>query len=218
MLILPGSVALSAFRRQKLLQNLQAISPQITDVSAVYMHFVRCQRELNADEQAKLQTVLTYGEEQGGELPDDTLFLVTPRPGTISPWSSKSTDIAHNCGLEAVERIERGTAYYIAADNMLDEAQQQAISELLHDRMVETVFADPEQAEQLFSVAEPAPLHEVDISTDAQVALADANIELGSALSTDEIDYLAQNYSEMGRNPTDVEIIMLDLGFCYECR
>ncbi|MGB1258293.1 MAG: phosphoribosylformylglycinamidine synthase, partial [Thiolinea sp.] len=194
MLILPGSVALSAFRRRKLLQNLQAISPTITDVSAVYMHFVRCERPLDEAEQAQLQTVLTYGEEQGGELPDDTLFLVTPRPGTISPWSSKATDIARNCGLDVIERIERGTAYYIQADSMLDESQQQAISTLLHDRMVETVFADPEQAEQLFSIAQPEPLREVDISADAQTALAAANVELGLALSADEIDYLAQNY------------------------
>ncbi len=218
MLILPGSVALSAFRRRKLLQNLQAINPQITDVSAVYMHFVRCQRALNAAEQLKLQTVLSYGEEQGGELPDDTLFLVTPRPGTISPWSSKATDIAHNCGLAAVERIERGTAYYIAADSMLEEAQQQAISALLHDRMVETVFADPEQAEQLFSVAQPAPLRAVTISADAQTALANANIELGLALSADEIDYLAQNYAEMGRNPTDVELMMFAQANSEHCR
>ncbi|MEZ5537996.1 MAG: phosphoribosylformylglycinamidine synthase [Thiolinea sp.] len=219
MLILPGSVALSAFRRQKLLDSLQQIAPQISALTANYVHFVRCVNDPAADELERLKAVLTYGEHRNEQVDQaGQLVLVTPRPGTISPWSSKATDIAHNCGLKVVERIERGVAYHLQAAAELDEDTLTAVQALLHDRMVETVFYDPDDALALFSEAEPAPLQQIDISAGAQAALEKANIELGLALSADEIDYLAENYVAMERNPTDVELMMFAQANSEHCR
>lgn len=218
MLIIPGSLALSNFRRNKLLTALQALVPAITAIQASYVHFVRSTRELTESEHSQLKTILDYGEEQGAGLPVGSLFLVTPRPGTISPWSSKATDIVHNCGLAVVERVERGLAYGIEAASPLSNAQQAQISQALHDRMTEIVLSDYQDAVVLFSHAEPAVLRYVDISGDAREALAHANQAWGLALSVDEIDYLAANYAELGRNPTDVELMMFAQANSEHCR
>lgn len=218
MLILSGSVALSDFRRAKLLNALQTVVPSVTAVQAEYVHFVRTRCELGADEYARLQALLTYEEVQGDHNVRGTLFLVTPRTGTISPWSSKATDIAHNCGLNTVERIERGIAYDVQTSEALTDAQKTAIAARLHDRMTEMVLADKQDAVVLFSQAEPAPLRYVDISEDPKAALASANSAWGLALSPDEIDYLAENYAELGRNPSDVELMMFAQANSEHCR
>jgi phosphoribosylformylglycinamidine synthase len=218
MLILPGRVALSAFRRGKLLNALQALVPQVSGLQAEFVHFVRTARELQAEEHRQLQSVLEYGEEVGSGHVGGMLFLVTPRPGTISPWSSKATDIAHNCGLRMVERIERGIAYGVQSSAALSAAEEAQVRALLHDRMTEVVLADYQDAVVLFSEAEPAALRHVDISGDAPAALARANREWGLALSADEIDYLAANYAELGRNPTDVELMMFAQANSEHCR
>ncbi|UJS26153.1 phosphoribosylformylglycinamidine synthase [Thiothrix winogradskyi] len=218
MLIFPGSVALSEFRRNKLLSALQAIVPTITAVQAEYIHFVRNSRELHPDEHAQLQALLTYEEVQGSHAFSGTLLLVTPRKGTISPWSSKASDIAHNCGLTMVERIERGIAYDVQTTAALSEAERLAIAALLHDRMTEMVLTDLQDAVVLFSEAEPAALRYVDISNDPKAALAKANTDWGLALSADEIDYLAENYAELQRNPTDVELMMFAQANSEHCR
>jgi phosphoribosylformylglycinamidine synthase len=162
--------------------------------------------------------LLTYEEVQGSHAFSGTLLLVTPRKGTISPWSSKASDIAHNCGLTMVERIERGIAYDIQVPQVLAEAERIAIAALLHDRMTERVLTDMQDAVVLFSEAEPAPLRHVDISTDPRAALAKANTDWGLALSADEIDYLADNYAELQRNPTDVELMMFAQANSEHCR
>lgn len=218
MLILSGSVALSNFRQNKLLTALQALVPTIIAIQASYIHFVRSTRELTENEQTQLAMILNYGEEQSKGLPTGLLFLVTPRPGTISPWSSKATDIVHNCGLSVVERIERGLAYTLEVSTALTSAEQALISQALHDRMTETVLSEYQDAIVLFSHAEPAALRYVDISTDARAALAHANQAWGLALSVDEIDYLAANYAELGRNPTDVELMMFAQANSEHCR
>ncbi len=218
MLILSGSVALSNFRRTKLLNTLQATVPVVTDLKAEFVHFVRTARELSADESTRLQTLLTYEEVQGDHQFTGTLFVVTPRAGTISPWSSKATDIAHNCGLSMIERIERGIAYDVQASQALTETERAAIARLIHDRMTEMVLADLQEAVVLFHDAEPAPLRYVDITADAKGALAQANSDWGLALSPDEIDYLAENYAELGRNPTDVELMMFAQANSEHCR
>ncbi len=230
MLILPGSLALSAFRQDKLLSALQSITPEVTAVQATYLHFARSTRELSAEEHQRLEAVLTYGEQTGSSsasaTPEpgeagalqNTLFLVTPRPGSISPWSSKATDIAHNCGLSTIERIERGIAYTVITRRPLSAESHAQMTAALHDRMTETVLADYQEAIALFSVAEPAAVRELDISVDANAALTQANQDWGLALSADEIDYLAANYAEMGRNPTDVELMMFAQANSEHCR
>ncbi len=230
MLILHGNRAFSDFNKNKLLKNLQKSIPELVDVHARYWHFVNTRQTLTEDESLKLASLLEYGEnydsssEQSKFEPAGELFLVTPRLGTISPWSSKATDILHNCGMESVERVERGIAYfveYVDNNHQLNDDQCLFIREQIHDRMIEVVMDDGSEAEALFSVAEPAPLTQIDIgdtSEQAQTALNKANIDMGLALSADEIDYLVENYQSLKRNPTDVELMMFAQANSEHCR
>ncbi|MDH5601394.1 MAG: phosphoribosylformylglycinamidine synthase [Gammaproteobacteria bacterium] len=218
MLQLPGGLALSDFRKNKLLTSVQNVVPAVTDIVANYIHFVETENTLDKNAAKVLDSLLhtaTFAELGGNEV---HTFLVIPRPGTISPWSSKATDIAHNCGLKDVVRIERGILYKVVSDNSLNEADWQAISASLHDRMTESVFSEVEEAERLFHHAEPAPLQSVDILTGGRAALVKANTDLGLALAEDEIDYLVENFSAMKRNPTDVELMMFAQANSEHCR
>src|SRR5262249_22750650 len=141
LLTLRGRNALSPFRLAKLLSNLAGT--RITGITADYFHFVRTERELAAAERATLERILSYGPRGGEHADKGELFLVVPRPGTISPWASKATEIAHSCGLAAVQRIERGVAYRVVARRWfprLKEADRTALLPLIHDRMTEAVF------------------------------------------------------------------------------
>ncbi|MFP4076000.1 MAG: phosphoribosylformylglycinamidine synthase, partial [Halochromatium sp.] len=163
----------------------------------------------------------TAGDFAGADgLADATLLLVVPRPGTISPWSSKATDIARHCGLDAVRRLERGTAYRLQpiSANRLDETARARAAALLHDRMTEVVLRDPAAAERLFTQAEPRALTRVALLTGGRDALVRANAELGLALSADEIDYLAERFIALGRDPTDVELMMFAQANSEHCR
>ncbi|MZI94816.1 phosphoribosylformylglycinamidine synthase [Vibrio sp. CAIM 722] len=218
MRILRGSPALSEFRVQKLLETCREQNLPVTDIYAEFMHFADLSTELNSQEIEKLEKLLTYGPTIQEHESQGQLLLVTPRPGTISPWSSKSTDIAHNCGLDAVLRLERGTAYYIQSEQPLTDEQVQAVKALIHDRMMEVVFTELEAAEALFSHAEPAPLTPVDILNGGRVALEEANVSLGLALAEDEIDYLVENFTKLGRNPNDIELMMFAQANSEHCR
>lgn len=215
--ILRGSPALSAFRITRLLALFAEKQLPVTDIYAEYMHFAELSAPLSDSEQGKLRSLLKYGPSLAEHEPFGTLILVTPRPGTISPWSSKATDIAHNCGLPQVERIERGLAYYVQAD-ALSQAQWQAIAALLHDRMMETVFSDFEQAQALFVHHQPQPMKVIDIIRLGRSALEKANIEMGLALADDEIDYLFDAFTGLKRNPTDVELYMFAQANSEHCR
>ncbi|ELI6451013.1 phosphoribosylformylglycinamidine synthase [Yersinia ruckeri] len=215
--ILRGSPALSAFRINKLLSRCQDAHLPVSDIYAEYTHFADVSAPLGADEHAKLQRLLKYGPSLPEHAPQGRLLLVTPRPGTISPWSSKATDIAHNCGLSQVLRLERGLAFYIDAAE-LTEAQWQQLGILLHDRMMETVFTDLQQAAQLFAHHQPAPVQRVDILGEGRVALEQANTRLGLALAEDEIDYLLTAFIGLGRNPTDIELYMFAQANSEHCR
>ncbi|MEZ9923269.1 phosphoribosylformylglycinamidine synthase [Vibrio breoganii] len=218
MRILRGSPALSEFRVQKLLELCREQDLPVTGIYAEFMHFADVSAELDASEAEKLEKLLTYGPTIEEHEPQGTLVLVTPRPGTISPWSSKSTDIAHNCGLDKVKRLERGTAYYVETSVALDEAQTKAVKALVHDRMMEVVFGEMEQAAALFTVAEPAPHTVVDVLAGGCKALEDANVNLGLALAEDEIDYLVDSFNTLGRNPNDIELMMFAQANSEHCR
>ncbi|WP_165699576.1 phosphoribosylformylglycinamidine synthase [Chimaeribacter californicus] len=215
--ILRGSPALSAFRINKLLSRCQEARLPVDAVYAEYVHFADVSAPLSADEQTKLQRLLKYGPSLAEHAPQGRLLLVTPRPGTISPWSSKATDIAHNCGLPQVTRLERGLAFYIEAPTLTDE-QWQALAALLHDRMMETVFTALEQAQALFAHHQPAPVQHVDVLGEGRGALEQANLRLGLALAQDEIDYLQQAFTTLGRNPTDIELYMFAQANSEHCR
>ncbi|SJL82653.1 phosphoribosylformylglycinamidine synthase [Vibrio palustris] len=218
MRILRGSPALSEFRVQKLLETCREQQLPVTEIYAEFMHFAELNADLADQEVEKLAKLLTYGPTIQEHEPQGLRLLVTPRPGTISPWSSKATDIAHNCGLSAVERLERGTAYYVTCETALSEAQEVTLKELLHDRMMEVVFSDFSQAEALFRHAEPAPLTPVDILAGGRAALEEANVSLGLALAEDEIDYLVESFITLDRNPTDIELMMFAQANSEHCR
>ncbi len=215
--ILRGSPALSAFRINKLLSRCREARLPVNDVYAEYVHFADLSAPLNQDELGRLQRLLKYGPSLAEHEPQGRLLLVTPRPGTLSPWSSKATDIAHNCGLAQVKRLERGLAFYFQGDGMTDDQWRQ-LGVLLHDRMMETVFDRLEQASGLFTQQSPAPVQYVEMLASGRLALEQANIKLGLALAPDEIDYLFEAFTRLGRNPTDVELYMFAQANSEHCR
>ena len=221
-----GIKALSDFRVLQLLPRLQAIHERITGVQARYVHLVATDTALDAALEPKLAALLNYGE-PAGALPEQTVpgsvFIVTPRLGTVSPWASKATDIAHNCGFP-VKRIERLTEYHLSIKNGLlskpsvSLAQRQALAALLHDRMTESVVDSRAQAAGLFSELQGEPMSTVDVLGGGKAALEKANRDQGLALAADEIDYLALAFTQLGRNPTDVELMMFAQANSEHCR
>jgi phosphoribosylformylglycinamidine synthase len=213
---LRGGSALSAFRLDKLNASLAALRPGLRVRHAEHWHFVEIDRELTADDRRTLDRLLAYGEPApaepgaGGES-----VLVTPRLGTISPWSSKATDIARQCSLAAVRRIERGTLYLVEAPSGVPLALAFPV---LHDRMTETVLASLAEADALFRHFAPRPLAVVDLVGRGRAALDEANVAMGLALSPDEIEYLADHFERLGRNPTDVELTMFAQANSEHCR
>jgi phosphoribosylformylglycinamidine synthase len=205
-----GVNALSDFRKAALLRQLQAIDASIVNISAEYLHFVKAVET----PRKQLEKLLTYGQPFLSKR-EGTLFLAVPRPGTISPWSSKATNIAHNAGLNSVKRIERGIAYYVDATKPI---KQNSIAKLLHDRMVEAVLSTPEEAEVLFKTTEPKPVQVIDVLGGGQEVLERANEELVLALAPDEIEYLYNSYQNLGRNPTDAELMMFGVVNSEHCR
>jgi phosphoribosylformylglycinamidine synthase len=218
MLELRGAPALSPFRSRKLHTRLQDIVPAVEHVYAEFMHFTDLEFPLSESDQAVLDRLLTYGPSVSAEEPDGVLFLVVPRPGTLSPWSSKATDIARNCGLRQIRRIERGIAYYVKANRKLSLEQREKIAALLHDRMTQKVFHEMGGAELLFHTDEPRTLNRVSVLSGGRQALVDANRSLGLALAEDEIDYLVKSFSDLERDPTDVELMMFAQANSEHCR
>ncbi|MEM5509289.1 phosphoribosylformylglycinamidine synthase [Pseudoalteromonas sp. AS71] len=216
MLILRGAPALSEFRVNKILARCQQSQLPVTNVYAEYTHFADLTSPLSSSEQTKLEKLLTYGPTIAEHTPAGKLVLVTPRPGTISPWASKATDIAHNCGLKQVHRVERGIAYYVEGD--LNAEQLAQVTALLHDRMTEATHNELEDAAQLFRSDAPRQMSSVDILGGGREALATANVEQGFALADDEIDYLVENFTKLGRNPNDIELFMFAQANSEHCR
>ena len=211
---LPGPAALSPFRCDKLLEALRRRIPTVTRVAARYVHYLECRRPLDRTELDRLERLLAYGPPADRNFTGQH-FWVLPRPGTFSPWSSKATDILHICGLEAVERVERGVEYCLAAAEPLRNRKQDL--EPLYDRMTQVLLAEGESVE-IFSHLPPAPLVFVPLLSEGRAALERANRELGLALSDDEIDYLAARFTELGRDPSDAELMMFAQANSEHCR
>ncbi|MCA1857690.1 phosphoribosylformylglycinamidine synthase [Massilia oculi] len=231
MLILPGSNALSAFRSQRLLSQLQAVAPSIAALQARFYHFIDASAALSPEDTGRLDAMLIYGEPAAETLYEGVTeeFFVIPRLGTISPWASKATDIAHNCGMAHVHRIERGVGYTVVlksgilgtalgAPKKLSAQEVQAVAALLHDRMTETVLRSADEAQRLFDELAGRPLETVDVLVQGREALVRANTELGLAMSDDEIDYLHAAFTKAQRNPTDVELMMFAQANSEHCR
>jgi phosphoribosylformylglycinamidine synthase len=212
-----GPSALSEFRSEKLLKTLQALSPSVLKLTARFVHFVELGAELGPSEEARLEGLLDYGP-KAEESTAGRMALVVPRPGTISPWSSKATDIAQVCGLKQVTRIERGIAYTLTLSAAFNEAHWAGLCGALHDRMTQVVFADLAQAKDLFVQHSPRALERVPLLAQGREALVRANQALGLALAEDEIDYLVRGFQELGRDPTDVELMMFAQANSEHCR
>ncbi|MBW4049613.1 MAG: phosphoribosylformylglycinamidine synthase, partial [Proteobacteria bacterium] len=225
-----GGQALSPFRRHALLQRLHQTHPtlaaSIAEVHARLVHFVATDAEPDAALRDRLAALLQYGTPYDGPSEGPSL-LVIPRLGTISPWASKATDIAHNCGA-AVRRVERAVEYrfsmkarglFARTADSLGADDLQAIAALLHDRMTETVVFARDEAHRLFAALTPKRLQTVDLLGEGRAALVRANVEQGLALSADEIDYLMDAFlGELRRNPTDVELLMFAQANSEHCR
>ncbi len=217
-----GGNALSDFRVQQLLPRLQAIHDKISGIAARYVHLVASDTPLAADVQAQLAGLLAYGDPYAGPV-DGPLLVVTPRFGTVSPWASKATDIAHNCGL-AVRRVERFVEYRLSVKQpllgktTLGAEQLAQVADLLFDRMTESAMLERSQAQELFTSLQAAPLAQVDVLGGGRAALLDANAEFGLALADDEIDYLVNAFTTLNRNPSDVELMMFAQANSEHCR
>jgi phosphoribosylformylglycinamidine synthase len=221
MLELPGASAVSDFRIAKLRPALEALHPGIAAFSARYLHFVDLERDLDAPETGLLERLLTYGPREHAKPRSAsaavTEIVVVPRFGTISPWSSKATDIAKVCGLDAVRRIERGIVWRIESAKELSRDEATRLAAPLFDRMTETAVLERGDAAQLFVREKTRPLRSVSLAS-GRGALVTANTELGLALSDDEIDYLVKNFAALGRDPTDVELMMFAQANSEHCR
>ncbi|MBC7602521.1 MAG: phosphoribosylformylglycinamidine synthase, partial [Ramlibacter sp.] len=223
-----GAIALSDFRVQQLLPRLQAIDDRIVGLNARFVHMVAADHAPDAAEQSRLAALLTYGDPYPGDATaagaQGSLIVVTPRFGTVSPWASKATDIAHNCAI-AVKRIERITEFRVVTKAglfgkapVLSQAQLEAVAALLHDRMTESAMFDRSLARGLFTELDAAPMEHVDILEGGSAALEQANTKFGLALAQDEIDYLVDAFKGLGRNPTDVELMMFAQANSEHCR
>lgn len=219
MLILSGSSSLTHFQKSKLLNQFAELSLPITSVDGRYVHFANVDESLSEGQSLTLEKLLSYGpSEQLSEDEYNHSFIVVPRPGTISPWSSKATDIAHNCGLAAIKRIERGEQFKLFATRELTVTEIKHVQQCVHDRMMQSVLDSAEQAVCLFAESEPAPIRAVPILEQGKVALEEANQSLGLALAEDEIDYLYENFCALKRDPKDIELYMFAQANSEHCR
>ncbi|MFW9615410.1 phosphoribosylformylglycinamidine synthase, partial [Aquabacterium sp.] len=222
-----GGNALAPHQVQALLPKLQAINPRIAGIHARHVHWVAMDKALDHAQLDKLAALLTYGDAYEGPSEGD-LIVVAPRLGTVSPWASKATDIAHNCGL-AIRRVERVTEYRLTVKagvigalmggaKGLAAEDLQACAALLHDRMTESVMLARDEARHLFDEKQGAPMEHVDVLGRGRVALEEANVTFGLALSDDEIEYLVNAFTGLKRNPTDVELMMFAQANSEHCR
>ena len=217
MLIIPGTSALSEYRLNQLFTQLKTTDSTVNAISARFVHFVDVDKKLSDKEQVRLNNLLSYGYTIPDKPTQGQTFLVVPRPGTISPWSSKATEIAERCGLSPVKRIERGVEYIISTDKALNTKSKKSIKYLIHDRMIQTVFESDDELD-LFVQHAPQPLQTVSVVEQGRAALVEANTKLGLALSEEEIDYLTDSFQSLGRNPSDVELMMFAQANSEHCR
>ena len=214
LLPLPGPRAFSDAALDKKLARIRARNPGVTGLCAQYVHFAELSAEPRAEERALLERLLSYGPRRPVQPHSGEELVVVPRIGTISPWSSKATDIARSCGLQNVQRIERGVRYGVSGA-IHDRA---ALHTALHDRMTESVLRSPSEAARLFEHAEPQPQRSIDVLGAGRAALERSNRELGLALAEDEIDYLLESFRALGRNPHDTELMMFAQANSEHCR
>jgi phosphoribosylformylglycinamidine synthase len=218
MLELSGQSALSDFRLEKLLRSLQRADDRVKSVESRFIYLADLAEPLSAEQRSRLEALLLSGEKPGKLSKGSCRLYVVPRHGTISPWSSKATDIAVACDLTPVRRIERGICYALQFRGRVEQDEVLQLSRLLFDRMTETVLEASGDAAALFQAHDPAPVVTIPLKAEGRDALVTANSELGLALSVDEIDYLVRSYGDLDRDPTDAELMMFAQANSEHCR
>ena len=213
-----GQSALSKFRLSKLLASIKKRDPHIQSIQAGYIYFAKLASQLSSGDKRKLEALLLSGESPAVLVESAQKFLVIPRLGTISPWSSKATDIVHACGLKSIERIERGICYAVMSEQNITDEVPYGVGSEFHDRMTESLLTNNQSVGALFETHSPKELSSIVISKNAMTSLHKANEDLGLALSTDEIEYLHEYYLRLERNPTDVELMMFAQANSEHCR
>ncbi|MEY4148805.1 MAG: phosphoribosylformyl-glycineamide synthetase, partial [Pseudomonadota bacterium] len=215
-----GGPAYSKFRKEKLLGKLQKVNGQIKDIHSEYIHIVWCEKKITDTEKVILEKILHYGPKAHSLKYKNNSIITIPRPGTISPWASRATDIANHCGLHDIKRIERAIAVYVELkdESLLSQDEKKGLSLLLHDRMTEISIFDLDEAQSLFSHLPPKTIQFAEILEGGKQVLNDFNKNLGLALSEDEIDYLFNYFISIKRNPTDAELMMFAQANSEHCR
>jgi len=217
MIVKEGPASHSPFKLESLLRRLQSIDQNIDDLGARFIHLIDSKNDPDEEQDRILDSILEYGPDWPFGTDEGFKVFTLPRFGTTSPWSSKATDIAKVCGLNSIEKIERGVVFTLVLKDK-DSAPSKEAIEMLYDRMTEVVITDLKQAKEIFSSLEPQPFSDVDILSDGKKALETANIELGLALNNDEIDYLLEQFTKLNRNPTDAELMMFAQANSEHCR
>jgi phosphoribosylformylglycinamidine synthase len=217
MITLQGGPVLTESGNSILKSQMTSVGVNVSDVRSSYIHFLDLKNDLSEDEMVKARKLLTYGpQSEKTSLDGSTSLIVIPRFGTISPWSSKATDIFKNCGLANVNRVERAKAYFF--DRKLSDTEVSVVTGLVSDRMVEVVIFQESEAKKLFEHQNPKAFASVDIISGGRGSLEKANREMGLALANDEMDYLVENFIRLGRNPNDIELMMFAQANSEHCR
>jgi len=214
-----GSRVFSLFRHARLLEQLKTCEPVISGLHASYHHFIDLEQPLDALQASQLQSLLQYGKQPSINLVQSNEIWVIPRIGTISPWSSKATEIIQRCGLNTIHRVERGICYHIECvdGQILDLQHESQLTSLLYDRMTQSLVSQ-NNLDQIFQHSQPAPLVVIPVVTEGLDALLQVNQTLGLGLSQQEIDYLLESYLPLDRNPTDAELVMFAQVNSEHCR
>ncbi|MBI1195135.1 MAG: phosphoribosylformylglycinamidine synthase [Gammaproteobacteria bacterium] len=220
LLTLSGKEALSLFRRQRLMARMREIASDLISLNAVYRYLVDVDEALDDAALEVLRDLLGCPRQKGAVSAVGESILVAPRPGTVSSWSTKATDIAHICGLAGVRRIERTVLYTLSIEGwrVLSAEERQDLEALIHDRMTEVALSPDDDLEKLFLHAKPAPSRTIPLRSGGRAALESANAELGLALSEVEIDYLFRRFTELDRDPVDAELMMFAQANSEHCR
>jgi phosphoribosylformylglycinamidine synthase len=218
MITIKGGPVLSHSAKDVLVNKLKENGVNVGSLESSYIHFIDSEGSLSDSEVGKATKLLSYGPSFSSENTDGSqnMLVVIPRFGTISPWSSKATDIFRNCGLSKVKRVERGKAYYFSAE--LNEEKRQIFKSLISDRMVESVADTFDIGSKIFEQHEAKPFKSIDLLGGGRDALEVANKQMGLALAEDEMDYLVANFKKLGRNPNDIELMMFAQANSEHCR
>ena len=212
-----GPVAETTFRKRKIISQIKSILPEISDLEVRYIHYIDTYSSLDGNQEKILNALLSYGKNPKAVSNRSVNFFVVPRVGTISPWSSKATDIANICGLP-IKRIERGRVYSISFSGSLKDEEKNLIGSFFYDRMTESLLLSEPSRAQLFKENVPSPLGISSLSEKGKLALHEKNNSLSLALSDEEIDYLYKGFSVLKKDPTDVELMMFAQANSEHCR